>query len=374
MTKLLIDKQIGNSWWEEGITADGVKQFLNDFSDEDNSLEIVIDSPGGSVFEGISIFNIIRDFMRENPDVSVSTYIQGMAASMASVIALAAKSVKPDSVVKCEDNSVFMIHNSWCSISGNHIDLEKQADVLKGIDGIARRTYCSVTGLSTKEIEKLMDDESFFFGEEIKEKGFADVVIADTSNSDDVPESKADAVLSCKAEFMRAMDSLKSDDERASYKKAAACLKLSASGDLNVNNGLSSKVSSKNINAEKSAKTEESPMTLEELKASSPELYAQVFQLGKEAGVNEEHDRVEGHLKMGETAGCLDVAADFIRQGSPVADTSVQTTYFEKRVANANVVAREEENVQPLATPVNQEEDKSVLMMKGFEKATGLKD
>ena len=120
MYELLIDKEIGEDWWgkysgvSEEISAAYVRDKLSAFPSGETELQITIDSPGGDVFEGITIFNIIRDFARNHPDVTVTTYIQGMAASMASIIALAANVVNPDkNKIVAEDNSMYMIHNSW---------------------------------------------------------------------------------------------------------------------------------------------------------------------------------------------------------------------------------------------------------------------
>ena len=123
MFELLIDKVIGEDEWAaftgvpEEISADFVRKSLAAFPQGETEMRITIDSPGGDVFEGITIFNIIRDFARNNPDVEITTYVQGMAASMASVIALAAWSVNPRNDVIVEDNSIFMIHNAWGSRS-----------------------------------------------------------------------------------------------------------------------------------------------------------------------------------------------------------------------------------------------------------------
>ena len=81
-------------------------------------------------------------------------------------------------------------------------------------------------------------------------------------------------------------------------------------------------------------------MTAEEFKKANPEAYAQVVAEAKASGVQEERSRADALLKMGEVAGCPEVAASFIRDGSAVAEDKVQTTFFEKRVAKANLDAQ----------------------------------
>ena len=77
MFKLTIDKVIGEDWWQkytgvsEEISSAYVRDTLAAFPDNENELRIVINSPGGDVFEGITIFNIIREFARDNPKVKI---------------------------------------------------------------------------------------------------------------------------------------------------------------------------------------------------------------------------------------------------------------------------------------------------------------
>ena len=73
MKEILIDKQIGESWFSEGITADYVREELQKAGSED--IRITIDSPGGDVFDCISIFNVIRDFCRTHSN-KITTYIR----------------------------------------------------------------------------------------------------------------------------------------------------------------------------------------------------------------------------------------------------------------------------------------------------------
>ena len=69
MFELLINKVIGEAWFEESVSSDDVRKALAAFPSGETEMRITIDSPGGDVFEGITIFNIIRDFARNNPDV-----------------------------------------------------------------------------------------------------------------------------------------------------------------------------------------------------------------------------------------------------------------------------------------------------------------
>lgn len=373
MKSILVNKRIGDSWWEEGITAKYMRNELEQYDQGDNKVQIVIDSPGGSVWECISIFNVIRNFMRAHKEVTVETYIQGMAASSASIIALAAKIENPDSKIIVEDNSVYMIHNAWSSVMGNHLELEKEAGLLVSIDNLMVKYYTQVSGKEDKEVHSLMDDETFFFGSEIVDAGFADEVIKSGSAVDNT--DKAALFNNAKMCVEKTRKETKIVDE-ADYKEIAASLEgakniLAASLDKTVKmeHGASHNAPENNAGVPVNNNMEEVVMTLDELKAKEPALYAQVFALGKDEGSKEERARCDAHLKMGEIAGCLDVSAGFIRDGSAVADNNVQTTYFEKRIANAENTARKEDNPADVATPAASTSEKEDAMMAAFDKA-----
>lgn len=375
MKSILVNKRIGDSWWEEGITAKYMRNELEQYDQEDNKVQIIIDSPGGSVWECISIFNVIRNFMRSHKEVTVETYIQGMAASSASIIALAAKIENPDSKIIVEDNSVYMIHNAWSSVMGNHLELEKEAGLLISIDNLMAKYYTQVSGKEDKEVHSLMDAETFFFGSEIVDAGFADEVIKSGSAVDNT--DKAAFFNNAKMCVEKTRKETKIVDE-ADYKEIAASLEgakniLAASLDKTVKmeHGESHNAPENiAVNAAQN-NTEDSVMTIEELKSKEPALYAEVFAAGKAEGSKEERSRCDAHLKMGEIAGCLDVAAGFIRDGSAIADNNVQTTYFEKRVANAAVSARKDDNPADVATPAASNNEKEEAMMAAFDKALG---
>ena len=218
-----------------------------------------------------------------------------------------------------------------------------------------------------------MDAETFFFGSEIVDAGFADEVIKSGSAVDNT--DKAALFNNAKMCVEKTRKETKIVDE-ADYKEIAASLEgakniLAASLDKTVKmeHGASHNAPENNAGVPVNNNMEEVVMTLDELKAKEPALYAQVFALGKDEGSKEERARCDAHLKMGEIAGCLDVAAGFIRDGSAVADNNVQTTYFEKRIANAENTARKEDNPADVATPAASTSEKEDAMLAAFDKA-----
>jgi len=167
MSKIVIDEVIG--WWP--ATAFAVRRRLEEAGGA--PVDVEIDSPGGSVIEGIAIFNLLRDYAGE-----VTVTVSALAASMATYIALAGDRLR------VRDNSTWMIHNVWSVIAGDHNELRKQADIQESLTELLARRYAAKTGKSLEDVRGLMDAETWLFGPEIVEAGFADEVL-------DAPDGEA---------------------------------------------------------------------------------------------------------------------------------------------------------------------------------------
>lgn len=146
------------------ITAKDFSDFLNQCNGED--VTILINSPGGFVYDGIAIHNLIKNYKG-----NISVEIISLAASIASYIATASNKIV------INPNSVFMLHNAWLLSIGDHNKLREDADHIEKISNMLLKAYTSRSGKSIDEIKKLMDEETFFFGEEIVQNHFADELI-----------------------------------------------------------------------------------------------------------------------------------------------------------------------------------------------------
>lgn len=356
MKEVLIDKQIGSDWWEEGITADFVRNELNAAGDDE--IRITIDSPGGSVWDCIAIYNTIRDFCRSHSN-KITTYILGMAASSASVIALAAASVDSRNKVIVEDNSVYMIHRAWQIVIGNKDDLEEAGEALDRIDNLIAAAYAKKTGRSEKELLKDMSAETWLFGKEIVENGFADEVI-EVKNKE---ESDENLLTLAKAKVTSTQGQMKAMSAKEFTSKIAACIKNEIPGGKKPVNNNSARAENGGLEV----------MTAEEFKKANPDEFNQIAARAKEEGVQEERARASALLKMGEVAGCPDVAAAFIRDGSAVADNEVQEKFFEKRIAKATLdaQAKDEKEIPDVNPPKDNGEADEKEIMASFEKEIG---
>jgi ATP-dependent Clp protease, protease subunit len=149
-----------------GVTA---KQFIGDLKAVDaTTIKLAINSPGGAVFDALAIYNALR----QHP-AAVEVTIMGVAASAASVIAMAG-----DTIVMPE-NAFMMIHNPLNMAYGNADDLREMADVLDKIGASLIGIYARRTGLPDDEIKALLDAETWLNAEEAVTKGFADELQAE---------------------------------------------------------------------------------------------------------------------------------------------------------------------------------------------------
>ena len=151
---------------EIGAFGAGSKQFLSDIGKlSGQHIHLRINSPGGSVVEGTAIYNALR---RHKGGVTV--HIDALAASMASVIAMAG------APVLIADNALLMIHNPWTVSMGGSEDLRKEADLLDMLKVNLRNAYVRKTGLGETEIQDMMDKETWLDAVDAVALGFADAI------------------------------------------------------------------------------------------------------------------------------------------------------------------------------------------------------
>jgi len=140
------------------------RQFAKDLKElgELDEIQLHINSPGGSVFEGTAIYNLLK-----NHKAKIETHIDGIAASMGSVIALAGDTVH------IAENAYFMIHNPSGVVAGEEKDMKKAADLLAKIKTTMVNLYSSRSGMSEEAVVEAMDEETWYAGTEAVEAGFA---------------------------------------------------------------------------------------------------------------------------------------------------------------------------------------------------------
>lgn len=185
---------IGEDWWTGGgITAKGVASQLRAIGDR--SVEVQINSPGGDMFEGIAIFNILREHPQE-----ITIKIMGMAASAASIIAMAGDRIEIGAA------SFLMIHDCWTVALGNKAVMRSTADFLEPFDQAVSEVYAARSGQSAKDCAAWMTvsqgEGTWLSGSQAIEKGFADALMA----SDQMTQDEAAKVKDRDANQVRAME------------------------------------------------------------------------------------------------------------------------------------------------------------------------
>jgi ATP-dependent Clp endopeptidase proteolytic subunit ClpP len=133
-------------------------------------LEVVINSPGGSVAQGLAAYDLLRSHAP-----GVDTRALGLCASMASVIFQAGR------VRRIEASALVMIHNVWCVTTGDAADHRSNADLLDKLSSRLRAIYAERTGRDSALVQKLMDQETWLSADEAVAEGFADLVVAKTA-------------------------------------------------------------------------------------------------------------------------------------------------------------------------------------------------
>jgi len=166
--------QMMNEMFDESITVTA-KAFIQELAklpDSVKTIRVRVNSPGGDPFGAINIANALRD-QRLTKGRVVETYVDGMAASAASLIVMAG------SPVRIADNGILMIHDAWTIAAGNAKQMRKTADLLdKFRDTNIIPTYQWHTPLSAEDVAGLMADETWMSGQEAVDYGFADEVVA----------------------------------------------------------------------------------------------------------------------------------------------------------------------------------------------------
>ena len=146
-----------------GLTAQSFIEEIKSYKDTPMSLHI--NCVGGDVFEGMAIYNVLK-----KRTARTTVYIEGIAASMGSVIALAG-----DEVVMAE-NSLFMIHNAWGGAMGEATEIRKTAALLDKISGEIADIYTKKTNLPYNRVKEMMDEETWLSADEAFNLGFIDSI------------------------------------------------------------------------------------------------------------------------------------------------------------------------------------------------------
>lgn len=156
---------IGEDFWTgNGVTAKRIAGALRSVG-PNTDIRVQINSPGGDLFEGIAIYNLLRSHKAR-----VSVEVLGWAASAASIIAMAGDDIAMGR------GSFLMVHNAWGMVIGNRHDFTQAAETFQAFDSAIADIYAARTGRKLADIQKLMDGETFMDPDRAVSEKFADSV------------------------------------------------------------------------------------------------------------------------------------------------------------------------------------------------------
>jgi len=151
---------------EIGVNGVSAKSFLEDLKGlKGKDITVHINSTGGDVFQGQAIYTALKNYTGK-----VTVKIEGLAASMATIISLAADRVEMTA------NSLFMIHSPMSNVFGNKAQMRKQINALEKVETTMLSVYKAKTSISEDEIEQMMARETWLSAQEALELGFVDEV------------------------------------------------------------------------------------------------------------------------------------------------------------------------------------------------------
>lgn len=177
---------IGENWDGSGITAKRIGAILRSIG-AGKDIAVNVNSPGGDFFEGVAIYNLLRQHQGK-----VTVNVMGLAASAASVIAMAGDEINMG------DGAFLMIHNAWAVTIGNRHDLKAAAEMLEPFDSTMADLYAARTGNSREVVAAMMDKETWIGASQAVADGFATGLLnidTATDTSTENASKKAKALL-----------------------------------------------------------------------------------------------------------------------------------------------------------------------------------
>ena len=180
-------------WSGEGVTTKRIAAALRSVNGAD--VTVNINSPGGDMFEGLAIYNLLRDYSGK-----VTVKVLGLAASAASIIAMAGDEIR---IARA---GFLNIHNCWVVALGNRQDLLEVASRLEPFDQAMAEIYASRTGSQLSTMQQLMDADTWLNGSAAVEQGFADQLLAaDAVRQSPVDQTRIKTLQSPPADMSQAI-------------------------------------------------------------------------------------------------------------------------------------------------------------------------
>ena len=268
--ELILYGSIGSDEYWDDISDKAFKQDIENLGDVEN-ITLHINSPGGSVFSAVAIANTLK-----NHKAKITANIDGLAASAATIITSACDTVR------MPKNALFMVHNPITFAYGNNQDMQKTLEMLNKVKNSIIETYLNKAKTDKETLSELMDNETWMSAEEAKEYGFIDEILDENVEKEVIENKLIINNMAFDISRFKNFKEKKNQDPRII--------------NISVNStGSPEEIADKFrdiLNSTENQKNEGGNMTLEELKNKFPELYNQIFNEGKEAGITKERERM----------------------------------------------------------------------------------
>lgn len=335
VVNLDIFDEIGGGWFGEGVTSKDVHLALRAASKNAKTINVTVNSVGGVVTEGMAIYAELSA-----ASASVEVTVVGLAASMASVIAMAGDKVTMTA------GSFMMIHNPWGIAMGDEHEMAASAELLGKVRGEMVAIYSAKTGRPEKELEDWMRAETWFTADEAKKYGFADAVVK-PKQAERAARAQAFAAFAAADpdKVPKLPDAVRDAAARAltetTQPEARAATAPVAPPDASAETG-------------GAQQQKETIMNLEQLKAQHPDVYAAAV---KET-LEKERDRVNAHLELGETCGAMALAIESVKSGAEMSQTlnakylgaGIKANAVAARQSESNIAGEAVNGAKPVAT------------------------
>lgn len=323
-------------WFDmQHTTAEKVEQELEKAT---GKVTVVINSPGGSVYEANEIYHALKKYGETN---ELTVEIAGIAASAASYIATAADDVAISPLAQ------IMIHNASAVGRGDYRDMQHTSDLLQKVNKSIVNAYMMKTGLPEEELLKMMDDETYFGAQEAVDKGFANRILFD--------DGTVKFAASAKGEGFLPRDVIEKMKKEASSKKVPDAEKPKDTSKSNFKVNEAKPKDKKSVEGGKD-------MTYEELKENHPELFNQIKSEGKEEGRKEENARIKsiddlGHAGMQDLINKAKYEEPMNAGELAIAILNKQKAVGQTHIQNIEEDAEGIKDVEPQAPDKNKEEE-----------------
>lgn len=206
-----------DKWWGDEVTPTEIKELLDTVKNKD--LNIFINSSGGNVFAGLAIYHMLK-----RHEGKKKVYVDGVAASIASIIAMAGDEIH------IPKNAYLMIHRSWICTAGNKNDLLETISMLEKMDINMADIYKTkaLTDISNEKILELMDNETWLTG--IEAQNYFDIVVDGENRTAAyldglTPNDKMPEIFKAKLNKVEEIQN-KEEEERIKLEKAKLKLRL----------------------------------------------------------------------------------------------------------------------------------------------------